>query len=72
MLIDKPMCSFTQCRKNQDHNCFASYGQREGCEFRVNDVALDIACKAISVISPKPPDVIRVEFEQAVVKQFKG
>jgi predicted RNA-binding Zn-ribbon protein involved in translation (DUF1610 family) len=35
MRIDMPSCSFTDCKYNQDHNCFAKGGNREGCEFRI-------------------------------------
>ena len=28
-----PLCSFKNCKYNHDTNCFASIGEREGCEF---------------------------------------
>ena len=44
MRIDMPTCSFTNCRHNQDNNCFAKGGNREGCEYKIlNEIAEAIA-----------------------------
>jgi hypothetical protein len=48
MRIDMPSCSFTDCRHNQDNNCFAKGGNREGCEFKILDEKQ----------TPKEPDFI--------------
>lgn len=53
MLIDKPLCSFVECRKYFDGNCHASGGRREGCEFRVMEEAIE---KAIKMLTPAESD----------------
>lgn len=70
MLIDKPLCSFTECRKNFDHNCLASGGRREGCEFRLMEEAVD---KAIKMLTPAESDGSRaVERARQVLLKFKA
>ena len=70
MLIDKPTCSFTECRKNHDHNCFASEGYRQGCDFRVINKAFELVCGAFAEeLDSSFPHQMR-RFEDKAVKEL--
>ena len=49
MLIDMPSCSFTNCKQNHDHNCFAKGERHTRCEYRVVEKAFRLACEDISI-----------------------
>ena len=72
MLIDKPTCSFKNCRKNFDHNCLAVGGERAGCEFRVMEEVYNGVCQALANETNSSKEEIMEIFETAVVKRFKG